>query len=232
MLRPTNKHLSFPVSCRFAHTFHAEGCFRRFSASENFSQRGAKRRDARRRPASKKALKAPTGEPDRQEPQKQTQTLLAEFERMVDKYVRVIERCSSTAATQLTNPEHRSIAVIAIRTTNDTRPPSTNKTTTHYRSRKGNQIPHHSPQPPTHQRLPNPLRRRTPRRQRGNHHPPPPPPPDFAIIQQALHENQLLIFKGQQDLSPRAHYELTRLFGGKLRPRQVVGQEEVCCTPI
>lgn len=35
---------------------------------------------------------------------------------------------------------------------------------------------------------------------------------DFAIIRQALYENQVIIFKNQQDLSPRAQYELTRLF--------------------
>ena len=54
MLEPTNNSL-FPVSCRFAHIFHAEDWFRRFSASENFSQRGARRRDpgaARRRLAN------------------------------------------------------------------------------------------------------------------------------------------------------------------------------------
>ena len=73
-----------------------------------------------------------------QEPPKQTQTLLIEFEWMIDKYIRVIERCSSTATTQLTNPEHRSIAVTAIRTTNDTRPPSTNKTTPHRRNGQSN----------------------------------------------------------------------------------------------
>ena len=37
-------------------------------------------------------------------------------------------------------------------------------------------------------------------------------PNDFAIIRQALYENQLILFKNQQDLTPRAQYELTRLF--------------------
>ncbi|KAI7691805.1 Clavaminate synthase-like protein, partial [Hortaea werneckii] len=35
---------------------------------------------------------------------------------------------------------------------------------------------------------------------------------DFAVIRRALYENQVIIFKGQQDLSPKAQYELTRLF--------------------
>lgn len=35
---------------------------------------------------------------------------------------------------------------------------------------------------------------------------------DFDIIRRALYENQVIIFKGQQDLSPRAQYELTRRF--------------------
>ncbi|KAH9845068.1 Taurine catabolism dioxygenase TauD, TfdA family, partial [Teratosphaeria destructans] len=37
-------------------------------------------------------------------------------------------------------------------------------------------------------------------------------PTDFEVIRQALYEHQVVIFKGQQDLSPRAQYELTRLF--------------------
>lgn len=35
---------------------------------------------------------------------------------------------------------------------------------------------------------------------------------DFDIIRRALYENQVVIFKNQQDLSPRAQYELTRRF--------------------
>lgn len=35
---------------------------------------------------------------------------------------------------------------------------------------------------------------------------------DFAIIRQALYEHSVVLFKGQQDLSPRAQFELTRLF--------------------
>ncbi|KAK5108761.1 Alpha-ketoglutarate-dependent xanthine dioxygenase xan-1 [Meristemomyces frigidus] len=35
---------------------------------------------------------------------------------------------------------------------------------------------------------------------------------DFDIIRRALYENQVLIFKNQQNLSPKAQYELTRLF--------------------
>jgi len=35
---------------------------------------------------------------------------------------------------------------------------------------------------------------------------------DFDIIQRALYENQVILFKGQQNLSPKAQYELTRLF--------------------
>lgn len=35
---------------------------------------------------------------------------------------------------------------------------------------------------------------------------------DFEIIRKALYENQVIMFKGQQDLSPRAQYELTRMF--------------------
>ncbi|KAF2763862.1 Clavaminate synthase-like protein [Teratosphaeria nubilosa] len=34
----------------------------------------------------------------------------------------------------------------------------------------------------------------------------------FDVIRKALYENQVLIFKGQQNLSPKAQYELTRLF--------------------
>ncbi|EME84438.1 uncharacterized protein MYCFIDRAFT_210878 [Pseudocercospora fijiensis CIRAD86] len=35
---------------------------------------------------------------------------------------------------------------------------------------------------------------------------------DFEVIRRALYENQVVVFKGQQHLSPRAQYELTRLF--------------------
>jgi alpha-ketoglutarate-dependent taurine dioxygenase len=35
---------------------------------------------------------------------------------------------------------------------------------------------------------------------------------DFDVIRRALYENQVIIFKSQQDLSPKAQYELTRLF--------------------
>lgn len=35
---------------------------------------------------------------------------------------------------------------------------------------------------------------------------------DFQVIQQALYEYQVVIFKSQQNLSPKAQYELTRLF--------------------
>ena len=35
---------------------------------------------------------------------------------------------------------------------------------------------------------------------------------DFAIIRRALYEHNVVLFKGQQSLSPRAQYELTRLF--------------------
>lgn len=35
---------------------------------------------------------------------------------------------------------------------------------------------------------------------------------DFDIIRTALYENQVIIFKNQQNLSPRAQYELTKLF--------------------
>lgn len=35
---------------------------------------------------------------------------------------------------------------------------------------------------------------------------------DFEVIRRALYENQVVVFKGQQGLSPRAQYELTRLF--------------------
>ena len=35
---------------------------------------------------------------------------------------------------------------------------------------------------------------------------------DFEVIRRALYENQIILFKGQQDLSPRAQYELTRMF--------------------
>ena len=35
---------------------------------------------------------------------------------------------------------------------------------------------------------------------------------DFDVIRRALYEHQVIIFKGQQDLSPQAQYELTRFF--------------------
>nr|POE79315.1 putative dioxygenase [Quercus suber] len=35
---------------------------------------------------------------------------------------------------------------------------------------------------------------------------------DFQVIRKALYEHQVVIFKGQQDLSPKAQFELTRLF--------------------
>ena len=35
---------------------------------------------------------------------------------------------------------------------------------------------------------------------------------DFDVIRKALYENQVVIFKGQQDLSPRAQFELTQRF--------------------
>ncbi|TKA61532.1 hypothetical protein B0A55_12407 [Friedmanniomyces simplex] len=35
---------------------------------------------------------------------------------------------------------------------------------------------------------------------------------DFSVIRRALYEHQVIIFKGQQSLSPKAQYELTRLF--------------------
>ncbi|KAF2501821.1 Clavaminate synthase-like protein [Lophium mytilinum] len=35
---------------------------------------------------------------------------------------------------------------------------------------------------------------------------------DFEVIRNALYENSIIIFKNQQDLSPRAQFELTRLF--------------------
>lgn len=35
---------------------------------------------------------------------------------------------------------------------------------------------------------------------------------DFEVIRRALYEHQVIIFKGQQDLSPHAQYELTRQF--------------------
>jgi len=35
---------------------------------------------------------------------------------------------------------------------------------------------------------------------------------DFAVIYRALYEYQVIMFKGQQNLSPRAQYELTRMF--------------------
>jgi alpha-ketoglutarate-dependent taurine dioxygenase len=35
---------------------------------------------------------------------------------------------------------------------------------------------------------------------------------DFAVIRNALYENQVILFKNQQDLSPRAQYEITRMF--------------------
>jgi alpha-ketoglutarate-dependent taurine dioxygenase len=35
---------------------------------------------------------------------------------------------------------------------------------------------------------------------------------DFEVIRRALYEHQVVIFKDQQDLSPLAQYELTRLF--------------------
>jgi xanthine dioxygenase len=35
---------------------------------------------------------------------------------------------------------------------------------------------------------------------------------DFEVIRRALYEYQVILFKGQQDLSPKAQYELTRLF--------------------
>jgi len=35
---------------------------------------------------------------------------------------------------------------------------------------------------------------------------------DFEVIRRALYEHQVVIFKNQQDLSPQAQYELTRLF--------------------
>ncbi|KAK4546662.1 hypothetical protein LTR36_001880 [Oleoguttula mirabilis] len=35
---------------------------------------------------------------------------------------------------------------------------------------------------------------------------------DFDVIRRALYENQLILFKRQQDLSPKAQYELTQLF--------------------
>ena len=224
MLKPTNNfHFQFLAASRtFSTPKIVFAGFRRPRTSHREAQGVEIRMLQGVGSAPKKALKAPTGEPDMQELPKQTQTLLVEFERMVDKYIRVIERYSSTAATQLTNPEHRSIAVIAIRTTNDTRPPSTNKTTPHRRNGQSNPAPQSTTSnPPTPPKSPSAQNSAPP-----TWKPSPPPPPDFAIIQQALHENQLLIFKGQQDLSPRAHYELTRLFGGKLRPRQVVGQEE------
>lgn len=37
-------------------------------------------------------------------------------------------------------------------------------------------------------------------------------PVDFDVIRKALYENQVVLFKNQQDLSPRAQYELTQLF--------------------
>lgn len=35
---------------------------------------------------------------------------------------------------------------------------------------------------------------------------------DFDVIRKALYEHQVIVFKGQQNLSPKAQYELTRLF--------------------
>lgn len=35
---------------------------------------------------------------------------------------------------------------------------------------------------------------------------------DFELIRRALYTHQVLLFKGQQDLSPKAQYELTRMF--------------------
>jgi len=35
---------------------------------------------------------------------------------------------------------------------------------------------------------------------------------DFEVIRRALYEHQVVLFKGQQNLSPKAQYELTRLF--------------------
>ncbi|TKA64350.1 hypothetical protein B0A55_09550 [Friedmanniomyces simplex] len=35
---------------------------------------------------------------------------------------------------------------------------------------------------------------------------------DFSVIRRALYEHQVIIFKGQQSLSPKAQYQLTRLF--------------------
>ncbi|WPH03063.1 Hypothetical protein R9X50_00593700 [Acrodontium crateriforme] len=35
---------------------------------------------------------------------------------------------------------------------------------------------------------------------------------DFDVIRNALYEHQVILFKGQQNLSPKAQYELTRLF--------------------
>lgn len=35
---------------------------------------------------------------------------------------------------------------------------------------------------------------------------------DFDVIRRALYEHQIIMFKGQQNLSPRAQYELTRMF--------------------
>lgn len=35
---------------------------------------------------------------------------------------------------------------------------------------------------------------------------------DFDVIRKALYEHQVILFKGQQNLSPKAQYELTRLF--------------------
>ena len=35
---------------------------------------------------------------------------------------------------------------------------------------------------------------------------------DFDVISRALYEYQVILFKGQQNLSPKAQYELTRMF--------------------
>jgi hypothetical protein len=59
-------------------------------------------------------------------------------------------------------------------------------------------------------------------------------PDDFAIIQQALYKNQLIIFKGQQDLSPRAQYELTRCSTRRRKATAMASHwvRRVFCTPI
>ena len=175
MLKPTNNfHFQFLAASRtFSTPKIVFAGFRRPRTSHREAQGVEIRMLQGVGSAPKKALKAPTGEPDMQELPKQTQTLLVEFERMVDKYIRVIERYSSTAATQLTNPEHRSIAVIAIRTTNDTRPPSTNKTTPHRRNGQSNPAPQSTTSnPPTPPKSPSAQNSAPP-----TWKPSPPPPP-------------------------------------------------------